>query len=75
MLGITMTDLYPGEGWNYVFGQAAPRSGVGVYSFARYTPEFFGQAAAPASRQLLLRRSCKILAHEASHMYGIEHCI
>ena len=75
MLGITMTDLYPGPGWNYLFGQAAPRSAVGVYSFARYDPKFYGGAADPASRQLLLRRSCKILAHEASHMFGIEHCI
>jgi archaemetzincin len=75
LLGITMIDLYPGPGWNYVFGQAAPRSAVGVYSFARYGPSFYGQAPSPASRLLLLRRSCKILAHEASHMFGIEHCI
>ena len=40
MMGITMTDLYPGPGWNYVFGQAAPRSAVGVYSFARYDSQF-----------------------------------
>jgi archaemetzincin len=75
LLGITMTDLYPGPGWNYLFGQAAPRSAVGVYSFARYDPAFYGQARTPASRQLLLRRSCKVLAHEVSHMFGIEHCI
>ena len=75
LLGITMTDLYPGPGWNYVFGQAAPRSAVGVYSFARYDPTFYGDAPSPASRKLLLRRSCKILAHEAGHMFGIEHCI
>jgi len=75
LLGITMTDLYPGPGWNYVFGQASLRSRVGVYSFARYDPRFYGEAPSPASRQLLLRRSCKILAHEAGHMFGIEHCI
>ena len=23
-LGITVEDIYPGEGWNYVFGQAKP---------------------------------------------------
>jgi archaemetzincin len=75
LLGITMTDLYPAPDWNYVFGQASLRARVGVYSFARYDPKFYGQAAGPASRQLLLRRSCKILAHEASHMFGIEHCV
>jgi len=30
--------------------------------------------AADAER-LLLRRSCKVLAHEMAHMFGIEHCI
>jgi len=75
LLGITMTDLYPAPDWNYVFGQASLRARVGVYSFARYDPKFYGEAPGPASRQLLLRRSCKILAHEASHMFGIEHCI
>ena len=75
LLGITMTDLYPGDNWNYVFGQAAPRSAVGVYSFARYDPTFYGKASSPATRQLLMRRSCKILAHEVSHMFGIDHCI
>lgn len=74
LLGVTMTDLYPAPDWNYVFGQASIRSRVGVYSFARYTAEFSGQPATPASRQLLLRRSCKILAHEAGHMFGIQHC-
>ena len=24
---------------------------------------------------LTLRRSCKVLAHEACHMFGIEHCV
>lgn len=61
MLGITMVDLYPDPSWNFVFGQAALRERVGVFSFARYE----GQA----------RRSCKVIAHETSHMFGIEHCI
>ena len=29
-LGITMEDIYPGEEWNYVFGQAKPMERVGV---------------------------------------------
>ena len=39
---VTMTDLTPGEGWNFVFGQAKLSSGVGVFSFARYSPNFRG---------------------------------
>jgi archaemetzincin len=73
--GVTMVDLYPDPNWNFVFGQASLRDRVGVYSFARYTPQFSGQAGTAASRRLMLRRSCKVLAHETAHMFGIEHCI
>jgi archaemetzincin len=75
LLGITMTDLYPDPKWNFVFGQASPRDRVGVYSFARYDPEFYGGPRVADLHKLMLRRSCKVLAHEASHMFGIEHCI
>lgn len=74
LLGITMIDLYPDPSWNFVFGQASLRDRVGVYSFARYDPKFYGEAAAN-TRQIMLRRSSKVLAHETSHMFGIEHCI
>jgi len=75
LLGVTMTDLYPNSNWNFVFGQASPRERVGVYSFARYDPRFYGQEAAADSRKLVLRRSCKVLAHETGHLFGIEHCV
>jgi len=75
LLGITMTDLYPEPSWNFVFGQASLRDRVGVYSFARYDPSFYGQAPTTNSRKLMLRRSCKVLAHETCHMFGIEHCV
>lgn len=75
LLGITMTDLYPEPGWNFVFGQAWVSQRVGVYSFARYDPEFYGQPRGSDWMQLLLRRSVKVLAHELGHMFGIAHCI
>jgi archaemetzincin len=75
LLGITMTDLYPDPSWNFVFGQASPQAHVGVYSFARYDPSFYGQVSAANSRKLMLRRSYKVLAHETCHMFGIEHCV
>jgi len=74
LLGITMDDLYPDPSWNFVFGQASLRGRVGVYSFARYDPRFY-QEEANDSEQLLLQRSCKVLAHEMAHMFGIGHCI
>jgi archaemetzincin len=75
LLGVTMTDLYPDPSWNFVFGQASPQGHVGVYSFARYDPRFYGEALSAGSRKLMLRRSCKVLAHETSHMFGIDHCV
>ena len=74
-LGVTMEDLYPQESWNYVFGQASLRERVGVYSFIRYTPEFWNKGKTKESEVQLLRRSCKILTHESGHMFGLLHCI
>jgi archaemetzincin len=74
MLSITMEDLYPEPSWNFVFGQASLRERVGVYSFARYDPAFYGEPRAAGYETLLLRRSCKVLAHEAGHMFGLAHC-
>lgn len=75
LLGITMVDLYPEPAWNFVFGQADVRYRVGVYSFARYNPRFYGQVSSIDSRTVMLRRSCKVLAHEIGHMFGINHCV
>jgi len=74
ILAVTMEDLYPEPSWNFVFGQASLRDRVGVYSFARYDPAFYGEPRAPGYETLLLRRSCKVLAHETGHMFGLAHC-
>jgi archaemetzincin len=75
LLGVTMTDLYPERSWNYVFGQASLGDRVGVYSFARYDPEFLHEERGKRYREVILQRSCKVLAHETSHMFGLPHCI
>jgi archaemetzincin len=74
VLAITMQDLYPEPSWNFVFGQASLRERVGVYSFARYDPAFYGEPRSAGYETLLLRRSCKVLAHETGHMFGLAHC-
>jgi len=74
VLAITMEDLYPEASWNFVFGHASLHDRVGVYSFARYDPAFYGEARTSGYEALLLRRSCKVLAHETSHMFGLTHC-
>jgi archaemetzincin len=75
ILAITMEDLYPEPSWNFVFGQASIAGGVGVYSFARYDPVFYGQKRTKDYEKILLRRSCKVLVHEMAHMFGLNHCI
>jgi archaemetzincin len=75
MVAITMTDLYPGDSWNFVFGQASLRSRVGIFSFARYHPAFHGEPTTPETPNLILRRAAKVLVHETGHLFGIRHCI
>jgi len=75
VLAITMEDLYPASSWNFVFGQASPQNRVGVFSFARYDPVFYGEKRRKNFQGILLRRSCKVLAHETGHMFSLAHCI
>ncbi|KAG2392689.1 hypothetical protein C9374_011414 [Naegleria lovaniensis] len=77
VLGLTMVDLYPDDSWNFVFGIASLENRVGVFSFARYHPSFYGDhnLSSFEIEKLLLRRSCKVASHEIGHMFGIKHCI
>lgn len=70
VLGLTATDLWPGEGWNFVFGQASLEDRVGVWSLNRYGDP----AASEAERMLCLRRTLKVAGHETGHMLGLKHC-
>lgn len=73
-LGVTMQDLYPEPDWNFVFGQASLRERVGVYSLARYRPEFYGRRADADTDKLILMRAIKVMVHETGHMFGLHHC-
>jgi archaemetzincin len=70
VLGITAMDLWPGPGWNFVFGQASLQERVGVWSMARN-----GDAdGRPALRKLCALRTAMTATHETGHMFGIRHC-
>lgn len=74
MIGLTTEDLYPSDDYNYVFGLASTSERTGVFSLARYNPQFYDAAAEP-NPVLQRERAFKILAHEAGHMFGIGHCV
>jgi archaemetzincin len=75
LTAVTMTDLYPGEGWNYVFGEALLQGRVGVYSLRRHFPDFWGEPDTQEARVQALRRSLKLVTHEVGHAFGLEHCV
>lgn len=75
ILGITMHDLYPAPERNWVFGQGSLLERVGIYSFARFDPQFWDEPRTPAARKQLLVRSLGVLLHETCHIYGLQHCI
>eukprot|EP00943_MAST-04B_sp_MAST-4B-sp1_P007003 g7003.t1 len=75
---VTMVDLTPGEGWNFVFGQASLSEGWGVFSFARFNPNFYKYMESQLTKkqqQEMLRRACRTMVHEVGHILGFKHCI
>ena len=75
VLSILLDDLYPKPDWNFVFGLANIKQRVGVFSFARFDPNFFGINRPDNFDSYLLYRSCNTLTHEICHTFGILHCI
>jgi archaemetzincin len=70
-IAFTTSDLWPGRGWNFVFGQASLRERVGVWSIYRFgDPE-----ADDAAFRLCLKRTMKVGTHETGHMFSMLHCI
>lgn len=70
LIGFSSVDLYPDENWNFVFGQASLRNGVGVWSLARLG---INDAAVPFAK--VLYRALKIASHEMGHMLSMPHCV
>lgn len=70
-IALTTSDLWPGEGWNFVFGQASLRRRVGVWSIYRNgDPQ-----GSESGFRLCLLRTLKTACHEMGHMISMLHCI
>ncbi len=70
MIALTASDLWPGRGWNFVFGSASIRERVAVWSIYRNgDPDKDDE-----SFKLCLMRTIKTAAHETCHMFSMRHC-
>jgi len=69
-LAFTASDLWPGRGWNFVFGQASLRDRVGVWSIYRNGDPDESEEAF----RLCLLRTMKTGVHELGHMFSMAHC-
>jgi archaemetzincin len=67
VLALTTSDLWPGAGWNFVFGEATLSERVGVWSLYR-------QGNPHADGTTYLCRTLKTAVHETGHMLGVWHC-
>lgn len=70
LIAFTATDLWPGPGWNFVFGQADMEGRVGLWSIARNGDPH----ESPEAARLCLRRTISTGTHELGHMFGMAHC-
>jgi archaemetzincin len=70
LIGFLETDLWPGRGWNFVFGEATLERRLGVWSLARYGDPTKG----PEAFRTTLRRALKLAVHETGHMFSLPHC-
>lgn len=69
-LALTARDLWPGDGWNFVFGQATLRDRIGVWSIYRNGHP----GKSDAAFRLCLRRTLLVAAHETAHILTLQHC-
>ena len=89
-IGIINKDLYPRPGWNFIFGWSRLKKRTGIFSFARYDPDFENKEEdsdidnlvrvqinqkSIELQDLILYRACKTMTHEIGHMFGIKHWI
>jgi archaemetzincin len=66
-LALTASDLWPGEGWNFVFGEANLRQRTCVWSIYR-------NGDPGEDFTLCLRRTLSTASHELGHVLTIHHC-
>ncbi|MFX0093407.1 MAG: archaemetzincin [Candidatus Hodarchaeota archaeon] len=70
-IAFTTSDLWPGEGWNFCFGEAKIRKRVGVWSIYRNGDPDRNEE----TFRTCLLRTIKTATHETGHIFTMLHCI
>ena len=74
LLGITNTDIYPNEDWDFVFSYANIPDRVGVHSFARYEDQETKENNENHEHEWN-KTSTHVLAHEICLTMGMKPCV
>ena len=79
ILIFTDGDLFPRDGWSFVFGMTEVKSRVCLISTARHDPDFPNDQGVLKVNddwkiQIMLYRALKTSTHELCHVLYITHC-
>jgi predicted Zn-dependent protease len=79
ILIFTDGDLFPRDGWSFVFGMTEVKSRVCLISTARHDPDFPNNQDVLKMNddwkiQIMLYRALKTSTHELCHVLYITHC-
>lgn len=74
LLVLTTVDLFVTPEQEYTFGWSTFYERLGVVSFTRFDPSFFGGPAPDELGATTLGRSLRVAVHEVGHMFGLAHC-
>jgi len=76
-LVLTNADLYPKDGWTFVFGMTKQSWRICIQSYARHHPYFAKERIKKFDSQIARKvqyRAIKTACHELSHVLSIRHC-
>lgn len=74
MLALVNYDLFAWPEQQFAFGYSTHTDRLGVVGFSRFDPSFYGGPRPDDLAATVLRRSARVLLHEAAHLFGMRHC-
>lgn len=80
LLVLTNADLYPKDGWTFVFGMTKQSWRICIQSYARHHPNFAQLSTLPSRMfdskvaKLVQYRAIKTACHELCHVLSMRHC-